>query len=198
MPPFSGVKVIRDNTATLVKRVMALTRREVLIGIPATEADRTDGPFNNAAIGYLNEFGSPSQNIPARPHLVPGVRKASDKILPHMKKAAEDAMALDEQKNTLDQHLGAAGQIAASSVQKTIIEVIPPPLKANTIYNRQHRKVAPRMGTTPLIDRSIYLQHITYVLRNKGAGLASFWNGEQSPGMQLSITETKAGSDSGD
>lgn len=70
----SGVKVTTDNAQAILDSLKALTSKEVLIGIPAEDSDREDVPFGNAGIGYLNEYGSPAQNIPPRPHLRPGVK----------------------------------------------------------------------------------------------------------------------------
>ena len=65
----SGMQMITDALPDLLRRLAAVAQRDVLVGVPAGEA-RDDGP-TNAEIGYQNEFGSPANNIPARPHLLP-------------------------------------------------------------------------------------------------------------------------------
>ena len=143
--------VTKDNTAKLMQLVAKLTRREVLIGIPAENAAREEetgqyGDFNNAAIGFVNEFGSPSRNIPARPHLVPGVRAAVPKMIPLLKKAG--AAVLGGDAKMIDKSLTAIGIVAVKSVQTTIIAGIPPGLATSTLRARLRMLIT---GTTPLI-----------------------------------------------
>ncbi len=70
----SGVTIRADNAQSILDALKSLTKKDVLVGIPAEDSDRDDVPFGNAGIGYINEYGSPAQNIPPRPHLVPGVK----------------------------------------------------------------------------------------------------------------------------
>ncbi|CAK8737754.1 hypothetical protein SODG_007524 [Sodalis praecaptivus] len=84
----SGVRLKVDKAQSLLDALKTLGNREVLVGVPAEDAARDDVPFGNAGIGYINEHGSPAQNIPARPHLQPGVKSVQDKTLPLLKQAA--------------------------------------------------------------------------------------------------------------
>eukprot|EP01037_Dinobryon_pediforme_P023422 gene23422-24868_t len=71
------------NVNALVERIKAMTKSEVLVGIPDQNAPRSADedearkasgePVNNAELGYIHEFGVPEQNIPARPFLIPGI-----------------------------------------------------------------------------------------------------------------------------
>lgn len=70
----SGVTTRVDNAQAILDALKSLTKKDVLVGIPAEDSDRDDVSFGNAGIGYINEYGSPAQNIPPRPHLVPGVK----------------------------------------------------------------------------------------------------------------------------
>lgn len=71
----SGVTTRVDNAKAILDALRSLTKKDVLVGIPSEDSGRDDVPFGNAGIGYLNEYGSPEQNIPPRPHLVPGVNR---------------------------------------------------------------------------------------------------------------------------
>ncbi|HAX2567517.1 TPA: hypothetical protein JW640_001108 [Escherichia coli] len=66
----SGVTTRVDNAKAILDALRSLTKKDVLVGIPSEDSERDDVPFGNAGIGYLNEYGSPEQNIPPRPHLV--------------------------------------------------------------------------------------------------------------------------------
>src|SRR5712672_1378906 len=89
-----GVKVTVDRVDALLKELNALTKQEVLVGIPAEGADRDKGggKINNAQLGYIPEFGAPAANIPARPHLIPGVKAYRPTAIKRLKAAAEAAM----------------------------------------------------------------------------------------------------------
>lgn len=71
----SGVTTRVDNAQAILDALKSLTKKDVLVGIPAEDSDRDDVPFGNAGIGYINEYGSPAQNIPPRPHLVPALNQ---------------------------------------------------------------------------------------------------------------------------
>lgn len=153
--------------------VRSLTKTDVMVGIPESATTR-DGaangemgqPITNAAIGYINETGSPARNIPARPHLAPGVADAREKIVGQLKSAAKSAIDGDGQGVLKRQN--AVGLLAVSSVKAKVKAVLSPALSPVTLYNRKHRKIAPRKGETPLIDTGDYMKHITYVLRERG------------------------------
>lgn len=142
-----------------------LTEKTVLVGVPAANADRGDG-FSNANIGYINEFGSPANNIPARPHMVPGVRAISGKIVKHMLAGAR--AAIDGKADGVESAFHRVGLDAVSSIRAQITATLSPPLADSTLYSRQHRtSPPPTKGTKPLIDTSAYLKSITYVIRAK-------------------------------
>jgi hypothetical protein len=164
--------ITKDGVAKMLKAVELLTKRQALIGIPASSADRGDGgPINNAMIGWISEMGSPSNNIPPRPHLVPGIEKAMPEAIDRLKKAGQAALGgkLDQ----VEAGLNEVGLICSASVKTTITNVLEPKLSDATIYRRQHRKVkkagdpSPHHGTMPLVDSGAYLQAITYVVRDK-------------------------------
>lgn len=178
----SGVKVTADNAQAILDSLKALTSKEVLIGIPAEDSDREDAPFGNAGIGYLNEYGSPAQNIPPRPHLRPGVKSAEPQTVPELKAAAQ--AALDGRETSAVQSLERAGQLAVNGVRTFINAADFVPLADSTVQARARRgrkgakaEMARRQtgdlpGTElakPLIDTGQYVRAITYVVRDKNA-----------------------------
>ena len=133
------VSITKDNVSKVFKSLAALTGKQVLIGIPDDHGDRKDGDAaNNALIGYTMENGSAAQNIPARPHLVPGVQKAEKAAVAQLRKAADAALVGDTRK--ADQFLEAAGIIGANEVRGMINSNIPPELSPETIRRRKYAR----------------------------------------------------------
>jgi hypothetical protein len=168
----------------VVSALRDLAKVRVLVGIPSdsTASDRT---ISNATIGYIQEFGSPARNIPARAHLVPGVEGSQDQWIKYMEQAAK--AALEGNSGVMDQALNAAGQTAVSAVKKVITAKIPPPLQPATVaarrrhrgpkgraaraaYRQFHAKFEAGTATmaessaTPLVDTGQYINSITYVV----------------------------------
>ena len=155
----------KSNTAQFRKALELLLKREVLVGIPAANAARDPEPgettaATNALIGYVMEYGSPAQNIPARPFLHPGVANARAGIELHMKKAGQ--LALRGKADEIGQELEKVGLIAAASVQKKITEGPFQPLKPDTLAARRRRG---RTGERPLNDTGQLRRAVTYVVR---------------------------------
>lgn len=177
----SGVRV-HDRSAKVLGSMRALLRREVLVGIPAENAERQEKgeTLNNATLGYIHENGAPAANTPARPFLVPGVVKAKDQINARFKKAAEAALAGEPAK--MLRQLESAGIEAVSSVKNYMDSGISPALSDATLRARakrgrkgaqaelDSRAQGNAEGTQlakPLIDTGELRGKITYVVRNK-------------------------------
>lgn len=154
----SGLETLHDGLPDMLRRLAAVAQRDVLVGVPAGEA-RDDGP-SNAEIGYQNEFGSPANNIPARPHLIPGVAAVQDKAVARLTQAA--SAAATGRMSDAERHLHAAGLIAQNSVRRTLTTAAYRPLSERTLAERRARG---RTGTKPLIDTGQYRNAITYVVR---------------------------------
>lgn len=154
----SGMQMITDALPDLLRRLASVAQRDVLVGVPAGEA-RDDGP-SNAEIGYQNEFGSPANNIPARPHLLPGVAAVQDKAAARLTQAADAAAS--GRVSDAERHLHAAGLLAQNSVRRTLTTTAYRPLSERTLAERRARG---RTGTKPLIDTGQYRRSITYVVR---------------------------------
>lgn len=155
----TGLETLHDGLPDMLRRMAAVAQRDVLVGIPAGE-QRDDGP-TNAEIGYQNEFGSPANNIPARPHLIPGVAAVQDKAVARLTQAA--SAAATGRMSDAERHLHAAGLIAQNSVRRTLTTAAYRPLSERTLAERQARG---RTGTKPLIDTGQYRNSITYVVRD--------------------------------
>ncbi len=163
----SGAKMTKDSMGALRKSIEALSKKRVLVGIPSEESTRVndDGsvsPINNAALGYIQEHGSPANNIPERPFLVPGVQDSRAKTDSMFGKAGAKMLAGDE--SGCDMEFDKAGLTAVSSVKKKMAAGPFQKLADSTLAARARRGVK---RTTPLVDTANLQNHITYVKRTK-------------------------------
>jgi hypothetical protein len=159
-----------SNMDGLRSALDALKEYDLLVGVPRDE-DRTsaegktkrdDGEINNAVLAYVHNNGSPSQNIPARPTLEPGIVDAKDKITKRLSDGAKGA--LDGRKSAVEDNFTAAGLEAQTSVRNRIRSNTPPPLKPATIAARIRRG---HTSTNTLIETGAYLQAHTFVVRKR-------------------------------
>lgn len=161
------VTVKKDKLADFKKSIESLTLNHVLVGIPAENAVREADPetgkepeITNAAIGYIQENGSPEVGIPPRPHLVPGVRSVRDKIVKRFNAASKAALAGNTQ--VVERQLGAAGLEAATAVKNLIDTGVPPELAHSTLDARVRRGF---FSMTPLLVTGALRNSYTYVIR---------------------------------
>jgi len=183
----SGLTVRVDNVKSILDALKAIGNRDLLVGIPqaADMREPEEGEkmtIGNAAIGYINEKGSPAQNIPARPHLQPGVVSVQAQTVEQLKAAA--IAALDGNSGAADRALNSAGVIASQGVKRYMTITGFTPLAESTLAARARRgrkgaakELASRAAgnapdnanARPLIDEGQYRRAITYVVRNKNA-----------------------------
>lgn len=160
----SGLVIRADTAQSILDALKTLANKDVLVGIPESKDERDDGDIGNAAIGYINENGSPAQNIPPRPHLKPGVKSVEQDFMPHLKAAAQKALEGNAEGAVTS--LDRAGTVAANGVKRYITITGFTPLADATIANRLRRG---RTGNKPLIDTGEYRRSIMHVVRDKDA-----------------------------
>lgn len=153
-----------DRLKDVLQSINDLVQKQVLVGVPDSTAGNRDdeAPLSNAEIGYIQEMGSPANNIPARPFLVPGVSDSLPKATAQLEKAA--TAALEGDPAAVERRLSSAGLEAQNSVRAKINSGIKPELSRWTIAERLRRG---RTGTVPLIDTGQLRNSITYVIRRK-------------------------------
>lgn len=157
-----NVDIEEDNTEAYFKALKALGGAEVLVGIPEGTDDRDEPGIGNAALAYIHETGSPINNIPARPFLVPGVRDSQGEWMPYIAAAGKAAMKGDD--GGMMGALNSAGTIAEQAVKTRILDGIPPPLKRPR-YRGPTLAPVPVDEATPLVDTGQMLRSITHVVR---------------------------------
>lgn len=162
----SGVSLVKDNYIGLVKGTKFLAEMRVLVGVPGEKTtrnpdqDEAGSPITNAALAYIHDNGAPEANIPARPFMLPGLKKVQTEIAQRLRTAG--VSALNGNQDQAERRLEGIGLVAVSSIRATINEGVPPPLAPATIAGRQARG---RTGTKPLIDTGQLRNSITYVIR---------------------------------
>jgi hypothetical protein len=157
--------VTKDFTAQFNEAIKRFKSDNVQIGIPRTDDPREDdAPINNATLLALNTFGSPANNIPARPVLEVGIKNAKDAIAEQFKRCAQESFS--KGLPAMEIYYERAGIIASNSVKKAINEQdgIDPPADA-TIKARESRGFN---GTKALVVTGQMRNAITFVLKTMG------------------------------
>lgn len=166
----SGVKVRADNAASVLAGLDRLSKMDVLVGIPESNAVREDGEeLNNAEIGYLQSTGATVRlggrevTLPPRPFLDIGVEDSAKVTAEHLKTAA--GLALDGNFTGAERELTSAGQLASDAAKRVITDgdrLIP--ISDMTKANRRAQGLP---GDKPLYAHGYLLRSITYVVRGK-------------------------------
>ena len=166
----SGVTVRTDNVDSILAGLERLSRMDVLVGIPESNAVREDGEeLNNAEIGYLQSTGATVRlggqevTLPPRPFLDIGIEDTQAVTSEHLKAAA--GMALDGQFGAAERELEKAGLIASNGAKRVITDgdrLIP--LSDMTKAKRCEQGV---QGDKPLYAHGYLLRSITHVVRGK-------------------------------
>ncbi len=161
-----SLKVTSDFTDKFKETMSRFKHDAVLVGIPEEKTTRKDdAPMGNAAILALNHFGSPAQNIPARPVLSIGMRNAKDEVAEQMKLAAREA--LTQGPRALEYRYDRAGFIAAAACKRVINEQdsIQEPSPA-TLRARKYLTKAGFKGEKALLVTGQVRNAITHIVRS--------------------------------
>jgi hypothetical protein len=164
----ASAKVVKtvDKIGATSAAIRKIADRAVMVGIPSTRAGRESKPgelINNAAIGYIHEMGSPARNIPARPWLLPGVRRGLPRIVPILREVARRALT---DPASIDRGLNAAGLMAMNEVRDYLTTAHFAPLAEATLAARRRRGV---IRDRPLLDTLQMLHAVDYVIRRRRA-----------------------------
>jgi len=144
-----------------------LTQNEVLVGVPAEKTDRKFDPsepkqdINNATLAYLNDKGSPANNIPARPFMELGIESQKTNIVKDMQAGAKSALSADD--SAVDKTLNKVGLRAQLGIRNAIQEITPGPAEA-TLKARKRKGFK---GEKALIVTGQLRNSINYVIRRK-------------------------------
>lgn len=161
----SQVRLVVDKSDDVFRAMINLTKREVLVGIPAGAPARNESGINNATLAYIHDTGSPAANIPARPFLAPGIKDARGPINTRLKQMGQAVLRnSDTSASVVDKYLNAIGLIAVSAIRARITSGPFAPLAPGTL---RARRAAGFAGTKPLIVTGQLRNAVNYVLRDK-------------------------------
>lgn len=158
-----SVTVTKDRTAEVLAAIRDLTKTRVMVGIPASSGRSGGDGIDNATIGYIAEVGAPERNIPARPHLVPGVESIRPQAIARLKAAGQAALAGDQA--AVEKAFHVVGILAQNAVRAEITDGTFAPLAPRTLAARRARG---RQGDKPLIDTGQLRRAYTYTIVRKG------------------------------
>lgn len=170
---YANVKKNVKALDKLLENNAKLSKHGIYVGIPSennyvttasagSDDARNKRKFGNADIGYINEFGSTANNIPARPFLNPSIAKAA----PAISKILSKAINIEDITEAM-KYSDMAGLYAVSQVRLWIRDQIGfVPLKESTIKARQSKRKYTTAGDKALLDTGSLNQSITYVIRN--------------------------------
>lgn len=161
-----SLKVTFDGLKKFAETVKVLALSDVLVGVPEVNGGRKEddehGEFNNAAIGYMNEFGSDLAGVPPRPHLSKGIQLKKQEITEELKQAAAKAF---NDPSAVEKHYTRAGIIATMSVKNVITSQLEfTPLSETTLRMRREQGFK---GESALIRTGQYRNSITFVIKGK-------------------------------
>lgn len=190
--------VIRSNDQALdelKKALVAMSKIEVLVGVPDANSDRDPDAeqkedITNAALAFIHDQGAPEANIPARPFMLPGIRAVQAQLTDKLGQTMR-AVLKSGGLPKVEQGFAQVGILAAVSIQKTINDGIPPPLSEATLRQRMKKGrkngAGARKGAAqeldrrwdgqapstefakPLVDTAQLRNSITYAIRDKKA-----------------------------
>lgn len=156
MQPTVGLKKT-STVGTLEDRLMKLQRKDVLVGIPSSNASRK-GEINNAELLYLHTHGSQLQHIPPRPVIEPAIQAPDNKanITAELKQAAQGV--LEGRPQDASQHLEMAGQVGSNAAVRWFTD------PRNGWAPNAPRTIKEKGSDRPLIDTGELRRAITYVV----------------------------------
>lgn len=123
-----------------------------------------------AYVAAIQEFGSPTNNIPPRM----GLRGMVKEVQAYWNKVAlYAAKKLFRGEMDYVDTLELIGAVAEGSIRKQIASVVSPPLKQATIDGRDRRRASGEpstaTGAKPLVDTGYMLATATHVVASKGS-----------------------------
>jgi len=157
-----NVNITVDNLSQFEKAIELLQRKQVLAGVPEAKARRQGDPINNATLAAIHDRGSPSQNIPARPIMEPGIQSVAKPIEQKLLSAGQAVLDGDALK--AEQRLNEVGLIAQNGLRARVNSNIQPPLKPATLAARRRKG---RTGTRTLVSGGELRNSFTYVVKDK-------------------------------
>ena len=161
LKPTVNVSSPVDTAAKLRASLTALSKKQVLVGIPEDKANRMTPDVTNAGLLYIHTHGSPLQHIPARPVIEPALTAPDNKAL-ITGKLADAARAI--MANKPDQARAAllrAGMLGRNAAIRWFTD------PRNGWAPNSPATVAEKGSARPLIDTAQMRRSISYLVEDK-------------------------------
>lgn len=139
----------------LQKKMEALAKKSVVVGIPHSENSRKGEDLSNIELAYIHEFGCAVRKIPARPFLITSIRDNSSKVSSFFSKQVKAYLNSEQ---TVDGAYSMVGEVAESLVKDRFGSSLLTPNSKRTIKEKKSNK--------PLIDTGQLRQSIKYEVRD--------------------------------
>lgn len=140
-----------------LQRLMAHSKEDILVGVPAEKTLRPGDSMNNASLLFIHTNGSPLRHIPPRPVIEPALKYHQKPITNEIRKMLKATAQGNAQKVQQCAHrVGMAGQNAVRDWFTNPNNGWP----ANAPST-----VARKGSSTPLIDTAALRKSIVYVIR---------------------------------
>lgn len=112
----------KDNTSVLTQLLQKLEQQQVLLGIPidSDNNERSDSNLTNAQIGFIQEYGSPINNLPARPFLIPGIENNTREFSKAIQNDLPGLLELNKGTQDVNSLFDNLGTVAVEAVQSEI------------------------------------------------------------------------------
>ena len=120
-----------------------------------------------ALVAAANEFGSPKNNVPARPFMRNAVDQNETKWAAIAESGAKNVILGN---GSISDTMETIGLVAVGDIKKAIADLHSPPLAASTVRARERKKAAgqPVGNTTkPLIESQTMISTVTHVVERK-------------------------------
>lgn len=156
-----GVNLANDKTKELLEALKALSKVDVLVGVPEEESSREGEMITNAELAFIHSEGSPLNNIPARPFIEPAIEdpENSEIIAGELKSAAQSALSGNTE--AMSRYLVRAGIQGQNVVRDWFTN------SKNNWPENSPLTIARKGSDRPLIDTGELRKSVTYVIREK-------------------------------
>jgi len=161
--------VIVNKTGDIKERLKILLENAKKMSVEIGWVERKqypDSSMTTAQAAYINELGSPADNIPPRPFMRPtyyAKRNLWKRIVEN------ESRKMIRGKSSVEKALEIVGLKAAGDIRETITLIWSPPLKIKTIRARMARRANKnRVGNLakPLVDTGYMLNSLTHKVVN--------------------------------
>lgn len=150
------IKVKKDNTKELLKRLESLRNYDLLVGVPQSEGEREyNEEITNAQLMFIHSEGSPVNNIPPRPVIDITLKEEKSKINEKFKKIINNVLNNTNPKQELER----LGIYVVNKIKAKFGSEELEPLKPQTIKAKGSDR--------PLIDTGQLRNSVTYIVREK-------------------------------